>query len=102
MRFLIVLIVCALGLTGCSTPNRNPKATTAAYEQVKGGMTRDQVYALLGQPQWVEPEGDVAHCHTAKWTIPHNSHGWGRWIITFDGDAVTGVNHYDATISFSH
>jgi hypothetical protein len=102
MRVHIILIVCALGLIGCSTPNRNPKATTAAYEQLKYGMSREEVYALLGQPQSVEPVGDVAHCHTARWTIPHNSHGWGRWTITFDTDAVTGIKHNNATVSFGH
>lgn len=96
-------IIFAIGisaLSGCSTPNRNPSATDAAYEQLKGGMTREQVYALLGQPKSVQPPGDIAHCQTATWSIPHNSHGWGHFTITFDGDGVVGINYARATISF--
>jgi hypothetical protein len=91
-------------MVGCSTPNPHPTATTTAYEQVKAGMTRAQVYALLGPPKWVQPAGDIEHCEKARWGIPHDQHGWGRWTVTFDGDKVSGVStsHAMASTAFDH
>ena|ERR1700677_203660 len=90
MKYIILaLLVIA---SGCSSPNPNPNATAAAYEQVKVGMSRQQVYALLGQPRSVQPEGDVDHCRKAVWGNPHDSHGWGHWTIKFTGDTVTDIN----------
>ncbi|HEX3797651.1 MAG TPA: outer membrane protein assembly factor BamE [Verrucomicrobiae bacterium] len=103
MKYIILLVLVIA--SGCSTPNPSAKATQAAYEQVKPGMSRQQVYALLGQPRSVRPEGDIDHCHTAVWGIPHGSHGWGHWTIEFSGDTVTGVtgvsNGFDAHVSAS-
>lgn len=96
----IALAVCIIGLSGCGTPNPSPKATAAAYEQVKSGMSRQEVYALLGPPRSVKPAGDVDHCQSATWGIPHDSHGWGHWTVYFGGDAVSGIDtgHAIATI----
>ncbi|EEF60156.1 outer membrane protein assembly factor BamE domain-containing protein [Pedosphaera parvula] len=88
----ILFAVLGVSLLGCSTPNSNPKATAAAYDQLKVGMTREQVYALLGPPKSVQPMGDVEHCQIAKWGIPHDVHGWGSWKVTFSGDTVTDVS----------
>ena len=87
---LVILIVAS----GCSTPNPNPspKATAAAYEQVKLGMSRQQVYALLGQPESVQPSGDFDHCRTATWGVPHDSHDSGHWAVGFSGDTVSEIN----------
>jgi hypothetical protein len=95
---LAVLVVAS----GCSTPNPNPKATTAAYEQVKIGMSREQVYALLGQPKSVRPSGDIDHCRTAIWSIPHDSHGWGHWTVKFSGDMVSDMSNTAATYSATY
>ncbi len=89
-------------LSACSTPNLSPQATAATYEQVKSGMSRDQVYSLLGPPKSVRPKGDVAHCQIASWGIPHDSHGWGRWKVKFSGDTVTEVSTVHAVTSYSH
>ncbi|HEX3799745.1 MAG TPA: outer membrane protein assembly factor BamE [Verrucomicrobiae bacterium] len=91
MKYIILAFLIIASTSGCSTPNPSTKATQAAYEQVKPGMSRQQVYALLGQPRSERPEGDIDHCHTAVWGIPHGSHGWGHWTIEFSGDTVTGV-----------
>src|SRR5690349_15067858 len=88
----ILFAVLAVSLLGCSTPNPNPKATEAAYHQVKAGMTREQVNALLGPPKTVRPAGDVDHCQIAKWGIPHDVHGWGSWKVTFSGDTVASFD----------
>ena len=99
---LAVLGVSLLGF-GCSTPNNpNSKATEAAYEQVKVGMSREQVYALLGPPQSVRPAGDVEHCKIAKWGAPHDSHGWGVMKVTFTGDTVTDISTSQTTASASY
>ena|SRR5690242_4505372 len=87
----IILTLCVVGLAGCSTPNPNPKATEAAYDKVKCGMSRDQVYSLLGHPESVEPEGDIMHCRTATWSIPHDTHGSGHWTVMFTGDTVATI-----------
>lgn len=96
--------VLGVSLLGCSTPNPNPNATAAVYEQVNVGMNRAQVYALLGPPKTVRPVGGVEHCEIAKWPIPHDVHGWGGWKITFSGDTVTEVStsHAIASGSVSH
>jgi hypothetical protein len=98
----IALAVCVGVLSGCSTPNPSPKATAAAYEQVTCGMSRKQVYELLGQPQSVEPAGDIEHCRSATWGIPHDSHGWGHWTAAFTGDIVTEVKMGNATLTISN
>jgi hypothetical protein len=98
---IIVLAFFLIAITGCSTPNPHSSATNAVYEQVTTGMTRTQVYALLGPPRSVRPGGDVDHCKSAIWGIPHNSHGWGRWTVHFDGDTVSEVSTAHATTSFS-
>ncbi len=98
----IALLLAVILAAACSTPNPNPDATVSAYEQVQCGMTRDQVYALLGDPRSTEPAGDVAHCRKATWGIPHGSHGWGHWTVIFQDDTVTGVETGHATVSASH
>ena len=81
-------------LSACSTPNANPTATAAAYEQIKVGMTRAQVYALLGPPKTVQPTGPT---EVARWGIPHDRHGWGTSKVTFENDKVTKVSSNHAT-----
>ena len=98
----IMLAVLGVSLFGCSTPNPDPKATEAAYDQVKVGMSREQVYALLGPPKSVRPTGDVEHCKIAKWGVPHDGHDWGVWKITFSGDTVTDVSTSETTASASY
>ncbi|HEU5124569.1 MAG TPA: hypothetical protein VFW05_10955 [Verrucomicrobiae bacterium] len=97
----IVLAFSLIAIAGCSTPNPHPSATHAAYHQVTTGMTRAQVYALLGPPRSMHPGGDFDHCESATWGIPHNSHGWGRWTIHFDGDTVRKISTSHATTTFS-
>lgn len=98
----IFSLLCALLLAGCATPNPNPSATWNAYEQVKQGMSRQDVLALLGSPRTFEPPGDFDHCAYATWSIPHNSRGFGHWIVYFSGDSVSGVGYAQATITFNH
>src|SRR5690349_3865425 len=100
MRYAVLLLLAAV-LSGCSTPNPHPTATGSAYDQVKVGMTRQQVYALLGPPRSVRPAGDVEHCQAAIWGIPHDSHGWGHWTVKFNGDTVSDVSASHATVSAS-
>jgi hypothetical protein len=100
MKYL-AFSLCFIGLLGCSTPNPNTQATLSAYEQVRSGMTRSEVYTLLGQPQSVEPAGDAAHCRKATWSIPSESRGRGHWTVTFAGDTVTGVKSSRAIVSVS-
>jgi hypothetical protein len=105
MRYAVFVVLVA-ALCGCSTPNPNPAATAAAYDQVKVGMTRQQVYALLGPPKSVRPAGDMEHCQTATWGIPHGTHGWGHWKVKFTGDSVSDVSmgpiQATASASVSH
>ena len=96
----ILLILSAVWLAGCSTPNPTPGATAAAYEQVKCGMNRQDVLALLGPPQSFQPGGDVNRCESATWSIPHDAHGRGHWTISFTGDTVTGVDNAYATVNW--
>lgn len=98
----IVIGVVVLAVSGCSTPNPNTEATASSYEQVKVGMSREEVYALLGEPRSTEPVGDVEHCRSATWSIPHGSHGWGHWTVTFTQNTVTGVKTGHATVSGFH
>jgi hypothetical protein len=100
MKSIFALLFAAL-LAGCSTPNPNPSATANAYEQVKQGMSRQQVLALLGTPRTFKPPGNFDQCESATWSIPHGSHGFGHWIVYFSGDSVTGVGYAQATVTFS-
>ena len=94
-----MLAVCVVGLVGCATPNPNLRANGAAYDQVACGMSREQVYALLGPPRATQPAGDIDHCRTATWSIPHHAHGWGHWTVAFAGDTVTWVETDHATVT---
>jgi len=96
-----VIALCAMLLAGCSTPNPNPKATAAVYEQIQSGMTRRQVYDLLGPPRSVNPPGDFWRCQSAMRSIPHDSHGSGHWTVYFGGDTVASVDHIAATVTIS-
>ncbi len=87
-------------LVGCSTPNPNPAATSNAYAQVQGGMTHQQVFALLGPPRDFKPPGNFDHCESATWSIPHDAHGWGHWTVGFTGDSVTSIG--TASLSATH
>lgn len=100
LQRLFGVSVLALVMAGCSTPNPNPSSTAAAYSQLNCGMTREQVYALMGQPRSVDPAGDVGHCRRATWGIPHDSHGWGHWTVNFAGDTVAGISTSQATATF--
>lgn len=97
----ILFAILAVVVVGCSTPNPHPGATEATYEKVQAGITRQQVYELLGPPKSVQPRGNVEHCQTATWGIPHNCHGWGYWKVEFAGDTVSGVSTCRATVSAS-
>jgi hypothetical protein len=99
MKYIVLAVL--IVASGCSTPNPNPKATTVAYEQVKIGMSREQVYALLGQPKSVRPSGDIDHCQTATWSIPHDANGWGHWTVKFSGDTVSDISTTATTGSAS-
>jgi hypothetical protein len=97
----LAFILCLVGVVGCSTPNPNAQATQSAYEQVRCGMSRSEVYTLLGQPQSVVPAGDAAQCREATWSIPKDSQGHGHWTVTFAGDTVSGIKSRRAILSFS-
>src|SRR5579872_5880001 len=84
----VFLALCIAVMAGCGTPNRNPGATSAAYEKVKCGMSRKEVFELLGPPRSVQPDGDIEHCQSATWGIPHDAHGRGHWTVNFAGDTV--------------
>jgi hypothetical protein len=98
MKLLAYLAV-MFAAVGCSTPNPHPQATAEAYKKVQVGMTRHEVYALLGAPRSTRPAGDIQQCEIAVWGIPHDSHGWGRWKVVFDGDRVSDVTPLEATAS---
>src|ERR1700744_193041 len=101
MKYNILFALLVASLCGCSTPNANPKATAAAYDQVKVGMSREQVYSLLGSPKSENPAGDLAHCQTAIWGMPHDGRGWGHCKVDFNGDTVSGVDTSYLTASGS-
>jgi hypothetical protein len=95
---LIALLFCVTWLAGCSTPNSNPRATAVVYEQFEQGIknneiySRQQVYTLLGQPYSVKPPGDIDHCQTATWKIPHDVSGWGHLTVNFSNDIAVGYD----------
>jgi len=87
-------------LAGCSTPNPNSAATSNAYAQVQCGMNHQQVFALLGPPRAFTPPGNIGHCQSATWSIPHDTHGIGHWTVYFIGDSVTSVNNAYTVMTF--
>lgn len=97
-------MVSLIFLAACSTPNPRPGASDTAYDRIKEGMSRHEVYELLGPPRSTSPAGDADHCQTAIWSIPHNSRGWGRWTVNFNGDVVAsvGTDHAIVAGSFFH
>lgn len=62
-------------------------------------MTHQQVFTLLGRPRAFAPQGDIDHCQSATWSIPHDTHGAGHWTVCFIGDSVTSVNNSYATMT---
>lgn len=88
-------------LAGCATPNPYPPATLLVYKQVQQNIMngrfydRREIYALLGEPSSFHPPGDINHCHTASWKIPHGTHGWGHLKIEFD---VNLAVHFDTSM----
>jgi hypothetical protein len=99
-----LFIVSLIFLAACSTPNPRSGASDAAYDRIKEGMTRHEVYDLLGPPCSTDPTNDADHCRTATWSIPHNSRGWGHWTVNFNGDVVANVDTDHAIVagSFFH
>ncbi|MDD5138721.1 MAG: hypothetical protein PHY43_00500 [Verrucomicrobiales bacterium] len=89
---LLIFAFCVTLLIGCSTPNPDPGATAVVYEQFMHGIDsgqvyrRQDVYILLGKPHSVKPPGDIYHCRTATWKIPHDVSGWGHLTVVFSND----------------
>lgn len=98
MKGILVLLGAVL-LTGCSTPNPYPHATSEAYAQVKPGMSRQQVFEMLGTPRSFRPPGNINLCESATWSIPHDSHGFGHWTVHFAGDSVASVSEAQAMVT---
>lgn len=102
MRLFIFALSATL-LAGCSTPNPNPGATMVVYDQFERGMnnkqvySRQQVYTLLGQPYSVKPKGDIDHCQTATWKIPHDVSGWGHLTVHFKNDIAVSMDSFQMT-----
>jgi hypothetical protein len=97
-----IAFICLLGLlAGCATPNTYPRATSVVYDEIQQGIkngrfySRHEIYALLGEPYSVYSPGDIDHCQTAVWKIPHGTHGWGHLKIEFNGNLAV---HFDTTM----
>jgi SmpA/OmlA family protein len=49
LRALIVSLLCLL-VWGCGAPSSSGRVTAENYNRIEGGMTPDQVRAILGKP----------------------------------------------------
>ena len=74
----ILLIVLVGLLTGCLS---NPpsavspaRSTVSQYQQMRVGMSRDEVYQLLGKPQGILAQG-VKDVYSEIWVAPPDNHG---------------------------
>jgi hypothetical protein len=76
MKHIPLIILVGL-MTGCH-PNPPPTSapahiTVSQYQQIHVGMSRDEVYQLLGKPQGSYIEG--ANVPIEIWVAPPDSHG---------------------------
>jgi outer membrane protein assembly factor BamE (lipoprotein component of BamABCDE complex) len=111
LKNAITLLAGFLILNGCAAPSdsQNPSSKKANLEQLKIGMTTEQVVSLLGQPaqtkQLVTAEGT-----TVKWFYPESlfwttgdairaglqesagqRHGQGLIALTFTNDKLSSI-----------
>src|ERR1700733_12409242 len=73
MRFICTFILLGL-LSGCASSLTPAHLTMQRYQQIHVGMSRDEVYQLLGKPQSVEAQG-VRDVTTELWIASPDGHG---------------------------
>jgi outer membrane protein assembly factor BamE (lipoprotein component of BamABCDE complex) len=47
----LLITILVLGLTGCASTSQQSKFTATTVEQIKAGMTKDEVTTILGEPR---------------------------------------------------
>jgi len=119
MKKLIAMLLSAISLIGCATNydtgtgiHPTGQAATASIHQVKLGMTKTQVIALIGRPLRVN-EAVILDGNTEKWAytgaqfwtlgqsmgiaLATGAAGYigmpngGLMILTFSGDRLTSI-----------
>jgi hypothetical protein len=85
MRFICIFILLAL-LSGCASNPSPTQLTMPQFQQIHVGMSRDEVYQLLGKPPGIDVEG-VKYAITEIWVAPPDSHGQkARLSVLFGAD----------------
>jgi|ERR1022692_3413319 hypothetical protein len=72
MRFICTFILLAL-LSGCASSPSPAQLTMHQFQQIHVGMSRDEIYQLLGKSQGGMAEG-VKDVMTEIWVAPPDSH----------------------------
>lgn len=85
-KLALLLIACALVLTGCDRALSGSKLTPANYDQITDGMTKAQVERILGPPTTSETKDMVIF----KKTTYRYEDGKKFALITFKNDEVDG------------
>jgi hypothetical protein len=73
MRIISTFILLAL-LSGCASSQSPAHLTVQRFQQIHVGMSRDEVYQLLGKPQAGIAQG-VKDVMTEIWVAAPDSHG---------------------------
>ncbi len=94
MRKALVLLLAALLLSGCNFIYRQPVfqgnlLDKANVEQLKPGMTRDQVISLVGTPVLADPFHQERWDYIASERRGHGDSQIKNLTLWFEGDALS-------------
>jgi hypothetical protein len=98
IRRLLIVVAVAAGLSWLFLTG---PVSYSEYLSIDRGMTKDEVAAILGHPEWVE--GREASDYAEKrerWCYSEHRIGFDYYVIVFDADGRVINTHLSTTLQF--